>query len=567
MNVLGIGGMGYKDSAAAVTVDGRLVAAAAEERFGRMKHQGGFPHLAAASCLAEAGIGWGDVDLVAIANNPWIQLRERVVDWYGDSFFESGKFKVYHIFQDEIRHLIDYLKACEDLRTEHGLEVEIVPHHLCHLGSSFLLSPWEEAALLDIDGRGEVSTSAAGIGRGREIQVLHQERMPNSLGLLYAAVTDFLGFYETDDEFRVMSISSLGEPAFLAQLREVVELRDEGSFALNPEYFAYHDGRAFLSDRFSEVFGSARRPGDPVTDRHQDLAASLQRVVEETALHVARALHEHSGLSRLCLSGGVAQNWVFNGALVREGPFAEVSILPTVGDDGTAVGAAVVAACRRGDPRPAPLESSALGPAFDEAAIRAECERRLVVFERPDDIVAAAAEHLAAGRSLGWFQGRMEFGPRALGGRSILADPTRSDTRDRLVSGVKPRNRYHPFGLCLPAERVGEWFETDAASPHMLLYARVRDAARARIPAVVHVDGTVRYHSVARDVEPEFHRLLTEFGERTGVPALLNTSLNRPGEPVACSPADGLDCYFGSGLEALAIGPFLLRKRGIPAGG
>jgi carbamoyltransferase len=357
-----------------------------------------------------------------------------------------------------------------------------------------------------------------------------------------------------------MSISSLGEPAYLKQVRELVRLGPDGTYSLNQDYFAYHEGRAFLSERFSDVFGEARLPGDPITDRHQDLAASLQRLVVDTALHVARALRDRTGLDRVCLGGGVAQNWVFNGAVVREGPFSEVSILPTAGDEGTAAGAALDVATANGERPVGPLRDAGLGPSFAEAEIDAVLARRRLTHERVADPEATAADLLAEGRLVGRFAGRMEFGPRTLGSRSILADPTRPDTRERLVAGVKSRERYHPFGVSLPEEKAAEWFEDPRPSPFMLVYGKVRESMRERIPAVVHLDGTARYHTVSRDVDPGFHRLLLEFETRRGVPLLLDTSLNRPGEPVACGPGDALDCFWGSGLEALVVGSRLLRK-------
>ena len=565
MNVLGIGGMAYRDSTAALVTDGRLVAAVSEERVTRRKHQGGFPWRAAAACLDSAGLDWKDLDRVAVANNPWVRLRDQVMDWYGEGFFASTAFKVHHIFHDEIRDLVDYLKAIETIRRDHDLEVEVVPHHQSHLAASFYLSGWEEAALLNVDGRAVLSTSAAGVGRGTTIETLHREEMPHSLGLLYAAVTDFLGFHDADDEFRVMSISSLGEPAYLAQAHELVRLGPDGTYALNEEFFAYHEGRAYLSDRFPEVFGAARRPGDPITDRHRDLAASLQRLVVDTALHIAKDLKDRTGLDRLCLSGGVAQNWVFNGTLVREGPFAEVTILPTAGDEGTAAGAALEVTHQAGVPRGPRLRTASLGPSFSDDVVVEELRRRLLPVDPVDDPEETTADLLAEGRLVGRFAGRMEFGPRTLGGRSILADPTRPDTRERLVRGVKRRERYHPFGLSITAESVAEWFEEPRPSPFMLIYGKIRPEKRGLLPAVLHVDGTARYHTVSRDSDPGFHRLLRKFEERRGHPVLLNTSLNRPGEPVACTPGDALDCFWGSGLEAMMLGRCLVRKDGIPS--
>jgi carbamoyltransferase len=339
MLILGLGGLGYKDSSAALVSDGRIVAAASEDRFTRIKHQGGFPRLAMEACLRSAGVSLADVDHVAVANNPWLALRSKVLDWYGERFFDSPEFRAYHIFHDEIHSTLTYLKALEDLRTGRDGRFHVVRHHVSHMASSFLASGAAEAAILEMDGRGEVSTSAIGVGRGAEIEVFRVDEMPNSLGLLYGAVSDFLGFEGQDDEFRVMTISTQGEPSYRDTFREIVQLGPEGSFLLNSEFFLYRDGLAALSEKFSEVLGAPRSRGEPVLQRHRDIAASLQRSTEDAVLHAARHLHERTGLDTLCFAGGVALNWVVNGRLAAESPFENVYVNPMAGDEGTAAGA------------------------------------------------------------------------------------------------------------------------------------------------------------------------------------------------------------------------------------
>jgi carbamoyltransferase len=561
MLILGLGGLGYRDSSAALVRDGRVVAAAAEERFTRVKHQGGFPAKAVDACLRIAGASAADVDHVAIANNPWLALREKVLDWYGEQFFESPEFRAFHIFHDEIHSTLTYLKAVEDLRSGRQGRFHVVRHHLAHMASSFLASPYEDAAVLDVDGRGEFSTSAQGRGRGEKIEVFHIDHMPNSLGLLYAAVTDYLGFTGQDDEFRVMSISSQGEPVYQAQFREIVRLTNEGSFELNSAYFTYREGLAALSAKFTDVFGAGRRSGEPVLQRHRDIAASLQSAIEDAVLHAARHLAKKTGSSALCFAGGVALNWVVNGRLAAEGPFQHFHVNPLAGDEGTAVGAALQVYAEQARARPEPLGTVALGPAQTDAEIEDALRRTRQTYERVADPCAAAAERLARGEIVGWFEGRMEFGPRGLGHRAILADPANLETKARLLRDVKPREEHHPFGVSLVAERAGEVFEGHADSPYMLLWNRVRPERRRELAGVVTEDGIARWHGVAREREPAFHALLCAFGTRTGrLPALVNTSLNLARRPPAVTPREALEVFATTGMESLVLGPFVIAK-------
>jgi carbamoyltransferase len=560
MVILGIGGLGYRDAAAALVVDGALVAAASEDRFTRIKHQGGWPKRSVAWCLKQAGVRMEDVDRVAVANNPWVPLREKVLGWYGEKFFESREFRAFHIFHDETRESLLYLKALEDLRRGGTDRVQVVRHHLSHAAAGFLSLGEEEAAILVVDGRGEVSTSSLGIGRGAGIEVFRVEEMPHSLGLLSAAVADFLGFQEQDDEFRVMSISATGEPRYKRQFAEIVRLELDGGFSLNPDYFTFHEGRAVLSERFHDTLGIPRRPGGEVEERHRDIAASLQGALEDAVLHMARALRSRTKSDLLVVSGSLANNWALNGRLAREGIFRRVVATAYCGDDGTAIGAALHIAAKETGRRPLPVPSPALGPDLTDADVDATLEACHLRAERPKDPAAAAAALVAEGKVVGWARGRAEFGPRALGNRSILADAQDARVAERLRKSVKPRESHHPYGISVTREAAASLLEDGSADPFMLVPAVTRKDQRGRIPGVVLADGTVRVHVAARDADPAFHALLEEVGRRRGLAAVVNTSLNLPARPPATTAREVLECYFTTGMDALVLGSRLLRK-------
>ena len=560
MYLLGIGGLGYKDSAAAVLADGRLVAAASEERFTGVKHEGGFPHLAARFCLERAGISHSDLNAVAVADNPWLRMREKVFRWYGQGFFKSRTSHVYDVFKDEAYKLVEYLKTLEDMRGQ-GVAVETVPHITSHLAAAFYASPHERAALMCIDGRGEVSTSGIGRGEGCSLQVDAVSRMPDSLGLVYALVAHHLGFSDLDDEFRVISISPTGTPTFEPKMREVVQVAGDGSAKLNRDYFGYHEGRAYLSEKFTEVFGPPRDPDLPLEDRHRDLAASLHSVITDIVHTMARHAREKSGLSELCLGGGLAQNWALVGAICDAEIFDRIYVPPAPGDDGTALGAALYHYhATEGKPRTGPLLRADFGPVFSADDIAMELSRLKLKAAKPAELALAAADRITSGEILGWFQGSAEFGPRALGHRSILADPTDPRTRARLVASVKARSEVHPFGLSVTAEAAATLFDDLDAAPFLERTGKLKGDTASKLPAVAATGGRARVQTVDKQRDPLFHALLTVVGKKTGVAAVLNTSLNEPGRPMATTPRDAIGCLYTTGLDALAIGPYILPK-------
>lgn len=559
MRILGIGGLGYKDSAAALLEDGQVVAAAAEERFSGTKHQGGFPHRAVAFCLERGGVGLRDVAAVAVADNPWLPMREKVLKWYGEAFFRSRTATVYNVFKDDSHRLIEYLKRLEELRAQ-GISVETIGNDQSHKAAAFLASPFESAAILNVGGRGEVSTSGIGRGQGTKIETEQVSRMPDSLGLLSALVADYLGYSDLDDEFRLISISPTGTPSFLSAMRAVVQVGGDGSYKLNPEYFGYHQGRAYLSARFTEVFGAPRETDAPFEDRHRDLAASFHAVMVEVVLQMAKRARERSGERRLCLGGGLAQNWALVGELCASGIFEDVYVPPAPGDDGTALGAALhLYHCGLSNPRKRPILRADFGPSFAESEIAEELARLKLRAERPAALATEAAERIRAGQIVGWFEGSAEFGPRALGHRSIVADPTNPGTRPRLLASVKARSEFHPFGLSVVREAMGDLFESPQESPFLERTAKLKPGAAKKLPAVV-AQGLTRVHTVARERDPLFYALLLEVGKRSGVPAVLNTSLNEPGRPMATTPRDAIASLYTTGLDALALSPFLLTK-------
>ncbi len=571
MIVLGISGLAH-DSAIALLDGPRILAFAEQERFNREKHTGAFPAEALRWALASQGLDLSDVDEVVFYMRPWALIGQRtweVLRYLPRSLpallarRPGNAFRFVTVGRQLRRAGIPARRGCR-FRLRH------VDHHLAHAASAFFVSEFDEAAILSVDGAGERITTWFGRGAGSRIERLHAIALPHSLGLFYSAVTHHLGFRPWGGEGKVMGLAPYGDPQrFYASLREIVRWSDDGRLDIDLRFIAYHLSawQRWTSAAFAARFGPPRVPESELRDEHRDLAAALQRVTEDAALAFLRHLHRLVPSRNLCLAGGVALNSVMNGRLLREGPFERVFIQPAANDAGTALGAALYQVCGlHGLPRPAGAEIVFLGPAFDEARCEAAARGAGLRVERPPDMPARAAELLAEGRILGWFQGRMEVGPRALGNRSILADPRSPTMKDTLNHRVKRREAFRPFAPSVLEDHAAAWFADARPSPHMLLVFDVRPERRAEIPAVTHVDGTARVQTVTREANPRYHALLTAFAARTGVPVLLNTSFNVRGEPIVCTPEDAVRCFLGTAMDALVLGDLVCWKPGARGG-
>ena len=593
MRILGLSAF-YHDSAAALLADGELIAAAQEERFTRKKHDSGFPRNAVEYCLREGGIALDQVDHVAFYDKPFLKF-ERLLETYlafAPRGFTSFRMAVPVWLKEKLfqkRLLRDHLVACGA-----GKEVEhkllFTEHHQSHAASAFFPSPFEQAAVLTIDGVGEWATTSVGLGRGNRLEMLKELHFPHSLGLLYSAFTYYTGFKVNSGEYKVMGLAPYGTPKYAQLILEhLIDLKDDGTFRLNQDYFNYCTGLTMTNGRFDELFGGRPRKADElVRQRDMDLAASVQAVTEEVMLRLTRALARETGQKNLCLAGGVALNCVANGKILRDGRFERIWIQPAAGDAGGSIGAAFAAyhlfkdQARQLNGVRDGMQGAYLGPAFDQA----EIERRLAgigaVFDTvaDDAMIEATVDALVEEKAVGWFQGRMEFGPRALGGRSILGD-ARSPTMQRTLNlKIKYRESFRPFAPSVLREAVADWFELDDDSPYMLLVADLVDhrrrlmnqdeqalfgidklnVARSQIPAVTHVDYSARIQTVHADTNPRYHRLLSAFSERTGCPVLVNTSFNVRGEPIVCTPEDAFRCFMGTEIELLVAGNCMLHK-------
>jgi len=463
-------------------------------------------------------------------------------------------------------HVKKLIRKSLDLRPKQP--ILFLDHHLSHAASAYLASPFEEAAVLTADALGEWATTATGHAHGSEIVLEREIRFPHSLGLFYSAVTAYLGFRVNDAEWKVMGLAPYGEPAFAREMDELIQVHEDGSYRLNMRYFAHHySATSIFNGRFARLFGRPpRRADQPLEDFHRDLAHSAQRKLEEVLLAVARHLHREHPSPKLVLAGGVVLNSCANYRLLSETPFENLFIQPAAGDSGGALGTALyIANTILGQPRTFVMRHTHFGPGYRAEEIRGELDGLGLTYREvgnEEQLAADAARLLHGGKIVGWFQGRMEFGPRALGARSILADPTRVQAKDEVNAKVKFREKFRPFAPSVPRERASEYFDLPSAqSPFMLMVVPVRPEKRSLIPAVTHVDGTARLQSVDGDTHPLYHRLLVEFGKQSGVPVLLNTSFNVRGEPIVCTPGEALSCYFRTGLDALIIGPFIVTEK------
>ena len=593
MYALGISAF-YHDAAAALVRDGEIVAAAQEERFTRKKHDSRFPRHALDYCLSAAGIRLDEVDIVAFYDKPFLKF-ERLLETYlafAPRGFESFRMAI-PIWLREKLFLKDLLQEqLRQSRPDFDWSERLVfsEHHLSHAASAFFPSPFPSAAVLTLDGVGEWATTSLALGRDNRLEVIKEIHFPHSLGLLYSAFTYYTGFKVNSGEYKLMGLAPYGEPRYAGViLDELLDLKEDGSFRVNLDYFNYCVGLTMTNSRFDRLFGQPpRTPERPLEQFHMDIAASIQQVTEEVMLRMTRAIARDTGERNLCLAGGVALNCVANGKILRDGRFDGIWIQPAAGDAGGSVGAALCAHhLYRGRPRQSGngldgMRGAYLGPEYSQREIEERLSTAGARFSVVDGdaLIAGTVDALAAEKAVGWFQGRMEFGPRALGARSILGDP-RSPTMQKMLNlKVKYRESFRPFAPAVLREDVAEWFDLDCDSPYMLLVAGVQprrrramtedeqrlfgieklNVPRSEIPAVTHVDYSARVQTVHRDTNPRFHALLVAFKERTGCPVLVNTSFNVRGEPIVCTPEDAFRCFMGTEIEALAIGNCFLRK-------
>ncbi len=572
MLTLGLSNM--RDAAAALVDNGRIVAAAEEERFVRIKHVTALPIHAIRYCLRTAGICLADVDAVAVPWKYW-QLGRRATLALGamcrspQLFRVKGRRSLERVGQEwtELAFLRRYLSRLVD--GSPSPPPVFLDHHLCHAASAILASPFEETAVLVVDGASESHTTMLACADRQGIRVLRRIPLPHSLGQFYAAMTAYLGFKPDHDEYIVMGLAAYGEPRYAGTIREqILHLLPEGAFHLDTRVLDFHLARVgIFRPSLVELLGPPRVPGEELLPRHRDIAASVQLVLEETLLHLARALKQLTGLDHLCLAGGVAYNCVANGRLWREAGFRQLYVPPAAGDSGAALGAALWLTHRRGQlTEHTAMRSADWGPEYSEQDCRAALEGSGLSVERWDDaaLCEKVAAELARGRLVFWFQGRMEWGPRALGNRSLLGDPRREDTRALINAQVKLRELFRPFAPSVLAERADELFEMPGPSPFMLVTVPVRPTAKGLIPAVVHVDGSARVQTVDEQAHPRYRLLLEAFARQTGVPVLLNTSFN-VNEPIVCTPEDAVRCFLRTDVEWLVMGNLLVSRTAVPA--
>jgi carbamoyltransferase len=594
MIVLGISAY-YHDSAAALVRDGTIIAAAQEERFTRKRHDSNFPANAVRWCLREAGISGGEVDRVAFYDKPFLKF-ERLLETY--LAFAPRGFRSFSkampiwigekLFQKDM--LRRELKSIDE-KLGNPDKLLFSEHHFSHAASAYYPSPFQEAAVLTMDGVGEWTTTSAAIGRRDELTITKEIFFPHSIGLLYSAFTYYTGFKVNSAEYKVMGLAPYGEPTFRQTILDnLIDLRPDGSYRLNLKYFDYCTGLTMTNEYFDELFGgSPRKPEERLEQRHMDLAASIQAVTEEVVRRTVGALASETGMKNLCLAGGVALNCVANGKVLRDGHFKDIWIQPAAGDAGGAIGAAL-AACHLHERLPRPscnngdlMRGSYLGPSYSQAEIEQDlvtAGARFAVLDE-DNLLDETARALAKGKAVGWFQGKMEFGPRALGARSILGDPRSPTMQKTLNLKVKYRESFRPFAPSVLREDVSDWFELDVDSPYMLLVAPVKrsrqramsedehnlfgidklNVPRSDIPAVTHIDYSARVQTVHRETNPRFHALISCFRSITGCPVLVNTSFNVRGEPIVCTPEDAFRCFMGTEIDVLVAGNCFLDKK------
>jgi carbamoyltransferase len=574
MYILGINA--YHGGASACLIqDGRLIAAAEEERFNRIKYWAGFPVQAIQYVLSEAGITPHDLDHIGISRDPKANLMQAAL-------FAFQRRPTLSMVRDRLANTMkvgtlktEFTKHLKLNPTDLKAQFHNVEHHRAHMASAFFVSPHKEAAILSVDGAGDFVTTMWGTGKDNKINVLGEINFPHSLGIFYSAVSQWLGFLKYGDEGKVMGLAPYGRPNYLNEMRQIVRLQRDDTFELDLDYFVHHaEGAAMTweggeptigllySPKLVEVFGEAREPRTEITQKHMDVAASLQYMLEEAEFALVRRLARQTKSKTLCLAGGVALNSVFNGKILPNTDFKDIYIQPASGDAGTSLGVCYYIYHQvLNQPRTYVMNDAYTGPSYSDDAIKAEIERAGLNYVQLDEeaLVKRAAELVASGKVLGWFQGRMEWGPRALGNRSIIADPRRDDMKDILNARVKHREKFRPFAPSVLLEATGDYFDQQYPDPFMIKVYNVRQEKRAEIPAVTHVDGTGRLQTVEQPHVPLYWSLIRAFGDLTGTPVVLNTSFNE-NEPIVCTPAEAIDCFARTRMDALGIGHYLIEK-------
>ena len=573
MYILGINAY-HGDASAAIIKDGELIAAVEEERFNRKKHSAGFPTAAIRYCLDASGIKPDELEHVGISRDPSAHLHKKILFSISRLPNFSGLISKRLANAARVLDLRQEVARALAAPTELRALFHNVEHHKAHMASCFLVSPFERAAILSIDGFGDFISTMWGIGEGTQIRVLGQVEYPHSAGIVYTATSQFLGFPKYGDEGKVMGLAPYGQPLYIEQFRDIIRTDSDGGFKLNLDYFRHHSegvdmtwdegsptiGRIF-SDRFVQVFGPARSAGEPLGSLHEDIAASLQARLEEISFHILRELHKQTKVDQLCVAGGVAFNSVMNGKIPLQTPFRQVYLQPAAGDAGTAVGVCYyIHNVLLQQPRSFVMEHAYTGPDFANGRIESVIKRSGLQYRQLSDseVTKTAAQIIADGKIVGWFQGRMEFGPRALGNRSIVVDPRRADMKEILNARIKKREPFRPFAPSILEEKVGEYFEQTHPSPTMLMVHQVRQEKRAIIPAVTHVDGSGRLQTVSQRTNPLYYQLIREFEHLTGVPVVLNTSFNED-EPIVCTPEEALNCFQRTPMDVLFLGNYMLR--------
>ena len=574
MIIIGINAY-HADASAAIFVDGKMIAAIEEERFTRVKHWAGFPTEAIRFCLTEAGLGFQDVDFFAIGRDPKAKMFTKLVYLFKNLGGNMGAIQDRLANRKKISSIEQELAEASGLPTASFVgKVKNIEHHRSHLASAFFASPYEEAACLSIDGSGDFSTTMTGRGKGNHIEVLQSVDFPHSLGIFYTAFTQLLGFPHYGDEYKVMGMAPYGEPLHVAALHDVVELTEDGLFKLNLRYFrkgtsgvvSYDEQHVpqvapMYSDYMIEKFGETRKRDEPLTQYHQDLAASVQRMSELVIFHLLNHLHKATGLDSVCIAGGVAQNSVANGKITRNTPFKNVYI-PSAGHDaGISMGAALFVQHEQENLARQAIYSAYTGSKFSNEEIMEVLNARGIAYEQLDDesLYDVVTDCLINGGVAGWMTGRAEFGPRALGGRSIIADPRRTDAKEILNLKVKRRESFRPFAPSILKEYVADYFELDEPVPFMEKVFPIRKEKQAEIPAVTHVDGSGRLQSVDKEISPRYYALIDSFRRKTGVPILLNTSFNE-NEPIVNTPAEALACFLRTDMDLLVMENILVRR-------